>query len=88
MNEEKAVELFRRSEATGAISATFNMGIMYEQGRGVGQDLSKAAEQYRRAVDGGHVKAITNLSVCFRVWSRPMQRPMASRAELETSFTI
>jgi TPR repeat protein len=35
----------------------FNLGLLYENGRGVGRDFGKAREWYQKAADAGHTDA-------------------------------
>ena len=42
-------------------SALFNIGQMYRLGNGVGKDLTKAEQYYRRAAELGHIGAMANL---------------------------
>lgn len=42
-------------------SAHFNLGTMYDLGRGVAQDDAQAAAWYRKAADQGHTSAQFNL---------------------------
>lgn len=45
--------------------ATFNLGICFEQGVGVKQDMRLAMECYQAAADLGHPRAIYNLGVFY-----------------------
>ena len=42
----------------GHAEAQYNLGICYENGKGVEQDYEKAEEWYREAAAQGHEKAI------------------------------
>lgn len=47
----------------GQAEAQYGLGLLFEQGRGIGKDAAKAAEWYRRAAGQGYVKARFNLGV-------------------------
>jgi len=53
-NEVEGVSLFRRAVDAGNILAKRNLGVAYEYGRGVEQDLTEAQKWYQAALDGGH----------------------------------
>ncbi|CAJ0929921.1 unnamed protein product [Ranitomeya imitator] len=52
-----AFHFFQESAAAGYIKAQYNTAVCYERGKGVGKDLSKAAELYLLAARGGHQQA-------------------------------
>lgn len=41
--------------------AQYNLGLLYEDGKGVAQDYARAADWYRRAAEQGHASAQLNL---------------------------
>jgi TPR repeat protein len=43
----------------------FNLGLMYEHGRGVAKDEAQAVVSYRKAADRGHAGAQNNLGVMY-----------------------
>lgn len=45
--------------------ATFNLGVCYELGVGIEQDMKRAMECYRAAAGLGHKKAMYNLGVFY-----------------------
>jgi hypothetical protein len=47
----------------GNLAAQFNLGVLFESGRGVRRDNSKALEWYRRAAEGGFAPAQHDLGV-------------------------
>lgn len=49
----------------GDVEAQFNLGVMYDEGAGVEQDLAAAAGWYRKAAEQGFVDAQTNLGVMY-----------------------
>ncbi|XP_077122405.1 death ligand signal enhancer [Ranitomeya variabilis] len=52
-----AFHFFQESAAAGYSKAQYNTAVCYERGKGVGKDLSKAAELYLLAARGGHQQA-------------------------------
>src|SRR5262249_26239434 len=46
-------------------AAQFNLGVQYENGRGVRKDLGKAAELYQKAADQGYPPAQYNLGLLY-----------------------
>jgi TPR repeat protein len=49
----------------GDIEAQYNLGVMYDEGTNVAQDLGKAADWYRRAAEQGFVDAQANLGMMY-----------------------
>ncbi|MFM8234327.1 MAG: tetratricopeptide repeat protein, partial [Holophagaceae bacterium] len=52
---------YRLAADQGHASAQFNLGVMYDNGRGVPQDDVQAVKWYRLAADQGFAKAQFNL---------------------------
>jgi TPR repeat protein len=52
-------------EPQGAVG-TYNLGLMYAQGKGVAQDKAKAAKLYAKAHFAGSVKATYNLGLMYQ----------------------
>lgn len=61
-NRKDALAWYKRSAMNGNIEATFNVGVMYEQGLGTDEDFVAAAKWYRTAAKAGHVSAQFNLA--------------------------
>ena len=59
------MEWYRKASKQGNAEAQFNLGIMYEIGRGVTQDYAGAAKLYRDAAEQGHALAQFNLGVAY-----------------------
>lgn len=53
----------RKDAAKGHVGSIFDVGLSYEQGRGVEQDYTEAAKWYREAAEVGHVQAMLNLGL-------------------------
>ena len=51
--------------AAGSPAAQFNLGVMYERGLGVGQNLTQAVTWYRRAVEQNYPPAQYNLGLLY-----------------------
>jgi TPR repeat protein len=49
----------------GDAEAQYNLGVMYDEGAGIDQDLVKAASWYRKAADQGFMDAQTNLGMMY-----------------------
>ena len=62
---EKAAEWWLKAAELGHVSAQFNMGSMYAQGRGVPQDELLAAKFYELAAKQGDTEAQVNLGVLY-----------------------
>lgn len=50
----------------GDAEAQYNLGVMFDQGASVEQDLAQAASWYRKAAEQGFVDAQTNLGMMWR----------------------
>ncbi|KAF8920469.1 hypothetical protein BGZ58_004354, partial [Dissophora ornata] len=55
------MEWYLKAANQGNASAQYNLGFMYEHGKGVPQDYSKAMEWYLKAANQGHASAQPNL---------------------------
>jgi hypothetical protein len=60
-----AVVNYRIAADQGYAMAQSNLGVMYEDGRGVAKDYAQAVLWYRRAADQGYAPAQDNLGVMF-----------------------
>jgi TPR repeat protein len=60
-----ALEEWRPLAQQGDASAQYNLGWMYEFGKGVPQDYAEAAEWYRLAAEQGHETAQFNLGIRY-----------------------
>ncbi len=49
----------------GNANAQYNLGVMYDKGRGVPQDYAEAVKWYRKAAEQGHAKAQYSLGVRY-----------------------
>ena len=50
---QKAVELYQKACDGGAALGCYNLGFLYENGQGVGQNFSTAKQYYGKACDLG-----------------------------------
>jgi len=57
----KAHEQYERADALGSPLATTNLGVLYENGRGVPADLAKAQQLYGKAAAARVAIAMSNL---------------------------
>ena len=60
-----AVKEFRTAAEKGDANSQFNVGLMYEQGIGVGKDEKEAVAWYRKAAEQGNSNAQYNLAVLY-----------------------
>ena len=60
-----AVKEFRSAADKGDANSQFNIGLMYEQGIGVGKDEREAVAWYRKAAEQGNSNAQYNLAVLY-----------------------
>ncbi|MBI5624415.1 MAG: protein kinase [Elusimicrobia bacterium] len=58
----RAGELFRGAAEAGDPVAQYNLGVLYEDGKGVGKDFAAAAAWYRKSADQGYAAAQNNLA--------------------------
>ena len=61
-----ALRLFRPLADQGFPGAQYNLGVMYQQGKGVPQDYSEAAKWFRLAADQGVPSAQANLGFLYK----------------------
>ncbi len=59
------LQIYRRLVEKGDVRAQDNLGIMYENGRGVRQDYAEAMAWYRRAADRGDAAAQFNVGTMY-----------------------
>ena len=62
---EEALEIWRSLADQGNAKAQFNLGLMYDNGRGVTQDDKEAVKWYKLAANQGNAKAQFNLGVMY-----------------------
>lgn len=62
---ETAMEIWLPLAEAGDVTAQFNVGVMYDQGQGVAQDLAAAEKWYRRAAEQNDTIAQTNLGIIY-----------------------
>jgi len=60
---ETALSAFRPLAEQGDASAQYNLGVMYENGKGVAQDYREAVSWYRLAAADGNTKASENRDI-------------------------
>jgi hypothetical protein len=58
--------LYQKACDGGDAQGCFNLGVMYENGRGVTKDQAKAAQLYQKACDGGDAQGCENLKALKR----------------------
>ncbi len=60
-----ALKEWRPLAEQGHAEAQYNLGVLYDQGRGVSQDYQEALRWYRRAADQGDAYAQNNLGYMY-----------------------
>jgi hypothetical protein len=64
-NYERAGFWFRQAADQGIANATYNLGVLNQQGLGQSQDIQRALDWYRRAAQLGHPEAQYNLGIAY-----------------------
>jgi TPR repeat protein len=64
-SDEQAVMWYRKAAEQGYARAQCNLGVAYDNGRGVAQDYVQAVVWYRKAAEQGRAKAQCNLGVAY-----------------------
>ncbi len=62
---ENSIDALRRRANAGDATAQFNLGFMYDDGKGVVQDYAQALAWYRKAAEQGHAVGQYNLGVTY-----------------------
>lgn len=62
---QEAFALFQQASGHGHSLAQFNLGLCYENGKGIDKDLGKAAECYKKASTLNHSGALYNLALFY-----------------------
>jgi hypothetical protein len=62
----EAVKWYRKAADQGYASAQFNLGFMYNKGKGVPLDDTEAVKWYRKAAEQGDAKAQSNLGFMYQ----------------------
>ena len=63
--EEISAARYRKDAEQGDANAQFNLGVCYENGQGVEEDVNEAVRWYRKAAAQGVAEAQLNLGVCY-----------------------
>ena len=63
--QDNSIEAIRTRANAGDAEAQFNLGVMYDAGLGVPQDLVEAVAWYRQAAEQGDADAQYNLGVAY-----------------------
>jgi TPR repeat protein len=64
-DDAEAARLYRLAAEQGHLMAQNNLGVMYEQGRGVERDEAQAAQWYTKAAQEGLIVAQANLALLY-----------------------
>jgi hypothetical protein len=63
--DEDAVYWYSQSALQGNSDGQYKLGLMYEEGRGVAQNIQQAMFWYRKAAEQGHAEAQWQLGRIF-----------------------
>lgn len=61
MKQSEVIERLRKAAEQGDAAAQYNLAMCYDTGRGIPENIEKAAEWYRRAAEQGHAFAQNEL---------------------------
>ena len=64
-SQEDDLKQYRKAADQGNPQAQFNLGVIYENGRGVPQDYAEAVRWYRKAAEQGFADAQENLGYMY-----------------------
>ena len=64
-NYKEAVFWYKKAADQGYAQAQYNLGLLYEDGRGIDQDYYEASQWYKRASNNGFSEAQNNLGVLY-----------------------
>jgi TPR repeat protein len=62
---DTAAKAFRKLAERGDVVAQYNLGTMYENGKGIPQDYAEAVRWYTRAAEQGNAGAQFNLGILY-----------------------
>lgn len=62
---QKAAEFYKKACDDGFAGGCYNLGSLYDEGKGMKQDFSKAVEFYSKACDGVDVEGCYNLGILY-----------------------
>ena len=63
--DKQALKLFKRAAKLGSANAEYGIGLCYQLGRGVGENLRKANDWYEKAAQNGQVDAQFKLGYSY-----------------------
>ncbi|KAJ6771201.1 hypothetical protein OIU74_017599 [Salix koriyanagi] len=66
-SKDKAIALYEKAAKLGDPAGQCNLGLAYLQGSGVNCNLQGAARWYLKAAEGGYVRAMYNVGLCYSV---------------------
>src|SRR5262249_32213372 len=66
-NYELALKELHPMAEAGDSRAQWVVGVMYDQGRGIGRDRAQAAQWYRRSAEQGNARAQTSLGYLYQI---------------------
>ena len=73
-----ALKIWRPLAKQGNVSAQFNLGTMYVEGKGLQKDYAEAVRWFRKAAEQGHAAAQFNLGGAYlNGWGMPENQTLA-----------
>jgi TPR repeat protein len=64
-NDQRAFSIWREMADSGDLTASYNLGVAYENGIGTSVDYALAEKYYRKAGDGGIAVSLFNLGALY-----------------------
>jgi TPR repeat protein len=71
--DQKPIGEVKAKAEAGDADSQVELGLRYEQGKGVGKDQVEAVKWYRKAAEQNYTKAQYNLGICYnmaKAWRR------------------
>lgn len=65
VNLSQAADLYRRAADLGHMDSAVSLGVLYQNGSGVAQDLDLARQLYEAPAAAGHARALNNLGLLY-----------------------
>ncbi|CAN4276821.1 Sel1-like repeat [Methylophilaceae bacterium] len=65
-NNSEALNWYKMAAANGDVESNYTIGLIYEKGDGVLQDINEAQKWYEFAAENGYIPAIHSLGLAYR----------------------
>lgn len=70
MDEERSITLYTKAAARGSAGAQYNLGVRYEEGKGVEKDEARAHKYYSQSAEGGEPQVSVEIYVVTKLVMR------------------